>query len=164
MLRDLFENLVFEPLHAGIKNSSVHGLNSSLFKAIEQRTFSQSEIADLNIFAHLLQIFGQLLNQPNLDAEIDRQIWVLMCGINGFSDKEVDVGGLFKQNLGNLCCTILSVGPRRGDVIARKIGLGVFDHPADGDYSFGDQINPLNIGDWRNIRVDIIDAGIDRFA
>jgi hypothetical protein len=56
------------------------------------------EIAYFYFFTHLSQAFRKLINKIHLNAEVDRKIGILVSGVDGFSDVEVDVRRFFKQH------------------------------------------------------------------
>ena len=55
------------------------------------------EIDDFDFFSHLFEALGEFVDEVHLDVEVDGQIGVLVSGIDGASDEEVDVGGFFEE-------------------------------------------------------------------
>ncbi|CDC60546.1 unknown [Clostridium sp. CAG:448] len=111
---NLPQNLVFQVLYLGIKLS-----HFVLLSPIS------SEITDFDAFSHFFQAGGKLLHQIHFDIEIDRQIRILMRRVDRASDKEIDVGCLFKQQPADQTYPVVPDAPlprRARSSISRKAG------------------------------------------
>ena len=53
-------------------------------------------IFNIDPLPHQLQVFREDLDDLELDAQVERKIGVLMGGVHGAADKEIDVGRIFK--------------------------------------------------------------------
>ena len=62
-----------------------------------RRRLGVLEIDDFDFFSHLFEARGEFVDEVHLDVEVDGQIGVLVSGIDGASDEEVDVGGFFEE-------------------------------------------------------------------
>ena len=63
---------------------------------------TRSVIFYLHHFACPPQGFGQILQQADLDAQIHRQLGILVGGVDRLADEQVQVGAAFQQDVGNL--------------------------------------------------------------
>lgn len=68
------------------------------------RVYSISTLVIFNLhhFARPPQGFGQILQQADLDAQVHRQLGVLVGGIDRLANKQVQVGAAFQQDMGDL--------------------------------------------------------------
>ena len=69
------------------------------------------KITDLDALAHLFERLRQFLHQIHLDIEVDRQVGILVGGVDGFPHVEIDIGGFLKQQAADEGRAVLTVVP-----------------------------------------------------
>ena len=113
----------------------------------------RSEIADLDAFAHFFKAGGKVGDKVHFDAEIDRQIRVLVRRIDRAADEEIDVRRLFEQKPGNLRRAVVLVALLNVGLVVGKVILCILQDFVDRDHALGHKVDPLDVRNGRNVRV-----------
>jgi len=66
-----------------------------------------------SVFWYSSWAFRELLDEAHLNVEADRQVWVLVRGVHGAANVEVDVRGLLKEHPRNARSAVLLIAPVR---------------------------------------------------
>ena len=103
------------------------------------------EIADLYSLAHFDEAGLKLGDDAHLQVEADGQVGVLVGGVDGTADKEVDIGRLLEEQTADERCTVLFEGPMLEQLVVAHVVLGVVHHLVHGDNSLGDEINAVDV-------------------
>ena len=117
------------------------------------------EIDDFDFFSHLFEALGEFVDEVHLDVEVDGQIGVLVSGIDGASDEEVDVGGFFEEESADRRGGVVLVAPFFVEVVFIESITRVFEDFAHGDDAFGDEVDAFDFAHGWDIAAFEAEAG-----
>lgn len=122
------------------------------------------EITYFDFFAHLSQALGKLVNQVHLDAEVDREIGVLVSGVDCLSDIEVDICRFFEQHSADQGSAVLLEAPVLVVSVFSEVVSGIFKYAVDRNNTFCYEVDAFNLGDGREVGIGEIQTCFNRLS
>ena len=111
----------------------------------------RSKIADLYPLAHLSQTLRELLDEVHFYIKVDREIGILMRGVDRSADIKINVGSLLKQQAADERCSVPTIAPLRIKLVSRERVAGILNYLVHGDNSLRNEVNALYLRGRGNI-------------